>query len=481
MGVGVSQWKLARTVSETGQLGVVSGTALDTVFIRRLQDGDFEGHMRRAMAAFPNQKIVEKVLKSFFIEGGRRAHRPYRLLPLPTIPLDPLHEEIIVLANFVEVWLAKEQHEGIVGINYLHKVQIPHMPALYGALLANVDYVLMGAGIPREIPNLLRCLSKHQPSTMHIPVTCLPGSAFSPTVEHHFVPANRYTPHTDVPLKCPQFLAIISSAALAKSLARHADASVDGFVIEKHTAGGHNAPPRGGLIFDTEGEPVYGARDEVDLEAVRKIGKPFWLAGSCGSPEALAEALKEGARGVQVGTAFAFSRESGFDDLWKRKTIEKVREGQVRIRTNAKASPTGFPFKAIELENTLSDEAVYSSRRRVCDIGLLREIYRKADGSLGYRCPADCTRVFEASGGNPEESAGKRCLCNALLAAAGVGQVRGPSRTEPVYITSGDALMSIKPFCRNDNTPYAAADVICYLTTGVFQRLLPENQTRCPV
>ncbi|MDG4862734.1 hypothetical protein P8605_31820, partial [Streptomyces sp. T-3] len=40
MGVGVSGWQLARAVSRTGQLGVVSGTALDAVLARRLQLGD---------------------------------------------------------------------------------------------------------------------------------------------------------------------------------------------------------------------------------------------------------------------------------------------------------------------------------------------------------------------------------------------------------------------------------------------------------
>ena len=53
MGVGVSNWVLAKAVSLRGQLGVVSGTCVDTLLVRRLQDGDEGGHMRRAMAAFP--------------------------------------------------------------------------------------------------------------------------------------------------------------------------------------------------------------------------------------------------------------------------------------------------------------------------------------------------------------------------------------------------------------------------------------------
>ena len=45
MGAGVSNWRLAQAVSMTGQLGVISGTALDTIFSRRLQLGDPGGHM----------------------------------------------------------------------------------------------------------------------------------------------------------------------------------------------------------------------------------------------------------------------------------------------------------------------------------------------------------------------------------------------------------------------------------------------------
>ena len=53
MGVGISNWRLASAVSRLGQLGVVSGTALDQVLARRLQDGDPGGHVRRSLARFP--------------------------------------------------------------------------------------------------------------------------------------------------------------------------------------------------------------------------------------------------------------------------------------------------------------------------------------------------------------------------------------------------------------------------------------------
>ena len=182
MGAGVSAWTLAREVSRLGQLGVVSGTALDTILIRRLWDGDTGGHMRRAIGAFPSREIGQAVLDRWFRAAGSPAGTPmpapgsadddvapddigsvgeaaarrFRLAPLIGADLKPDRQALIVLANFVEVHLAKEGHDGVVGINYLEKIQFPTLPSLYGALLADVDVVLMGAGIPARDPGCPR-------------------------------------------------------------------------------------------------------------------------------------------------------------------------------------------------------------------------------------------------------------------------------------------------------------------------------------
>ena len=42
--------------------------------------------------------------------------------------------------------------------------------AAYGAMLAGIDVVLMGAGIPREIPHLLDELAEHRPGTVTVDV-----------------------------------------------------------------------------------------------------------------------------------------------------------------------------------------------------------------------------------------------------------------------------------------------------------------------
>src|ERR1044071_9279010 len=82
MGVGVSNWVLANAVCQRGQLGVVSGTCVDSILVRRLQDGDIGGHVRRAMAHFPIPNVAESILGKFFLPEGRPARTPYKALPM---------------------------------------------------------------------------------------------------------------------------------------------------------------------------------------------------------------------------------------------------------------------------------------------------------------------------------------------------------------------------------------------------------------
>ena len=94
----------------------------------------------------------------------------------------------------------------------------------------------------------------------------------------HFDPAE-FMEFPMEPLRRPMCVPIIASNTLATTLVRKANGRVDGFIIEGPTAGGHNAPPRGKMVLNEAGEPVYGERDVVDLAKIRELGLPFWLAG----------------------------------------------------------------------------------------------------------------------------------------------------------------------------------------------------------
>ena len=457
MGVGVSGWRLARAVSETGQLGVVSGTMLDVVVARTLQHGDEGGHIRRALKQFPYQEMADRMVKRYFHEGGIAPDATYRSTPMMTFPPAKPAMELSVLASFVSIWLAKEGHDGKVGLNLLEKSQLPTMSALYGAMLAGVDVVLMGAGIPRQIPGILDRLATGTTAELRIDVT---GADRTFTVE--FDPT-LFCDASPQLLKRPLFLAVVSSPVLAENLRRKSSGKVDGFVVEAAIAGGHNAPPRGTMQLTEKGEPIYGPRDAIEISKFREIGLPFWLAGGYGSNGKLREAKAEGAMGIQVGTVFALSDESGFDPKLKAELIDAIRRNDLSVFTDPSASPTGFPFKVAQLAETLSEPKVYEHRERVCDLGVLRETYMKEDGSVGFRCSAEPVDLYVAKGGDASRTVGSSCLCNSLGASIGLGQRRAGGIIEPPLITLGDDLDSIRGMLSDKQTGFSAKQVIAKL------------------
>ncbi len=458
MGIGVSNWNLARAVSLHGQLGVVSGTALDNVLIRRLQDGDLGGHVRRAMEAFPIPSVASEVMERFFKPEGREEGEPYALPPMYRQVVDNFRDQITTLANFVEVWLAKEGHDNPVGINFLTKVQMPTLSSLYGAMLAGVDYVLMGAGIPREIPGALDRLKNHEPASIRFDVEEDRGGE----PEHLTFDPRQSWDRTPSPLKRPAFLPIVSSHTLASMLARKANGSVEGFVVEGPTAGGHNAPPRGKRMLNERGEPVYGDRDIVDLEKIGELGLPFWAAGGAGHPGEIEKVRERGGVGIQVGTLFAYCQESGLAQKLKDVVLDLCRKGSADVLTEDRASPTGFPFKTVSFCPSLACPDTYSHRQRICDLGYLRVPYRMDSGRIAYRCPAEPVETFRKKGGRVEETENRKCLCNALMANIGLSQPRGEGEEEPPLITSGDDLRTLGEFLEGRDS-YSAADVIEYL------------------
>jgi nitronate monooxygenase len=461
MGAGVSGWQLAREVARLGQLGVVSGTALDTILVRRLAAGDPGGHVGRAIEAFPIPGVGAGVIERYSRTGGAGDDGPgprYKLVPMARATMSDERAWLIVLASFVEVFLAKEGHDGVVGINFLHKIQFPILPGLYGAMLAGVDAVLMGAGIPAEIPGVLDRLARGEPVSVPLDVLDAGDDRF----QIGFDPA-ALCARAGVgvpPVGRPEFLAIVSSATLARALLKKAPGGIAGFVVEAPIAGGHNAPPRGAQQLTYRGEPLYGERDEVDPADMAALGVPFWLAGGFASRAKFEAAVAAGARGIQVGTAFAFCEESGLEPGLRRGFIGAALDGTADIFTDPSASPTSFPFKVAGAPGTMSDPAVYAERPRLCDLGYLRRAYRKEDGTLGYRCPAEPVEDYVRKGGKAEDTAGRKCLCNGLMANIGLGQRRADGYEEPALLTAGNDLACITAFVTPERPSYHAADVV---------------------
>lgn len=450
MGVNISGWRLAKKVSMLGQLGTVSGVIYERVFARMLQMGDPGGHLRRALSHFPFQEHAERVIQAFYVEGGKPENVAFKTVPVFTLDPLPLLKSLTICANFALVWLVKEGHDNSVSINWLEKVAPSHVYAITGAMLAGVNVITMGAGIPFQIPGVIDAILEGGTVSYNVPVEGV--NIKRCTVD--FDPA-KFLGGKLPPMKRPEFLPIIASNLLAGILMKRLPGKgrIGGFVIEEQTAGGHNAPPRKG--------DAYGPKDEVDYPKIKSLGLPFWIGGSKASPEKLKWALSVGASGIQVGSAFALCEESGMEPGNRAKIRKLGFQGKLTIRTDFALSPAWFPFKVAELDGTLSQPEVYEARdreRKCCDHGALATLYERPDGSIGIRCPAEPVGTYVAKGGNEADTVGKVCLCKALLSAAGIG-----NPGEPSVVTLGDDVSFLPHLMADVSSSFRAEDVINYL------------------
>lgn len=89
--------------------------------------------------------------------------------------------------------------------------------------------------------------------------------------------------------------------------------------------------------------------------------------------------------------------------------------------------------------------------------------YRTPEGTIGYRCASEPVSLYVAKGGKVEDTVGRKCLCNALVANVGYAQKRNGQRVENGLVTAGDDLNSIPQFLPQGSSHYSAADVISAL------------------
>lgn len=446
MGVYVSNHRLAREVCLCDQYGTVSGVALERVLARILQMGDLGGEFRRALSHFPYPKMAQKVLNAYFVETGIPKGTLFKGVPVYTINPSDFLISLTVCANFAFVWLAKEGHNNPVTINYLEKISMPHIYAITGAMLAGVDFITMGAGIPIQIPGVIDAIFENRTVTYRVPVDGENIKSYDMSFNHE-----RFFGEKVLFKKKPGFIPIIASNLLASIFVKKLPAgSIYGFVVEEPTAGGHNAPPRKG--------GTYGPKDEVDYQKIAELGLPFWIGGAKATPQKLKWALSVGAKGIQAGSIFALCEESGMESTIRREIRRQGFEGTLQVRTDMCLSPTGFPFKVVALPGTIAEDAVYQARVRKCDQCALVCLCENPNGTIGYRCPGEPEDQFVRKGGKIEETVGKGCICNGLITTAGLGD-----GSEPAVVTLGDDVSFLKHLMDEAQSSYGARDAVSYL------------------
>ena len=410
MGVGVSSWQLAHAVARTGQLGVVSGTALDAVVARRLQDGDPGGHVRR-----PSRLPAAPTWPSgcWTATTGPRGRRgaPYRPTPAARAARRPAPaHELAVVGNFVEVWLAKEGHGGLVGINFLEKIQ---MATPGGRLRRDArrrrlrpDGGRHPARDPAPARRARRAPARHGARRRHRAATPRLVTLDPTTLAPRRRPAAAAPP--DVPRD-----RLLARPGRSTSTAR-TRTRPDGFVVEGPRAGGHNAPPRGKLAARRDrpaGLRPAGRRRPRGARR-RSACRSGWPAATA-SPSGCETALEAGAAGVQVGTLFALCRESGLRRPAARgSSCTGCATARSRCAPTPRRPRPASRSRSPQLPGTLVRRRRCTRPGRGCATSATCASRTPApDGQVGYRCPAEPVDVFIRKGGDRRGRRRARSAC----------------------------------------------------------------------
>ena len=425
MGVRISGARLANMAARLGALGVVSGVGLRHVVVEEVRRGDVE--TIEVAKTFPIARYVDELLA--WAPGGTKWTRP--------VPVDEadlvrggLAQRLSILATYIEVKRAKNGHRGKVGVNVMWKCAVTVLPTILGAMLGGADALICGAGVPIELPEILQGLRAGR--SLAFRPLCGTGT--------HVAIDLAADPMASLlgGLEAPRMIPILSNYAFPRRILDVWEREQGGvrpfaFVLEDHRAGGHNAPPRN--------KESFSEKDDLTsyFDKVLALGVPVYVAGTLaggGTRADFLEWMSRGAYGIQVGSRFALSEESGLRDDLKSALIARNAAGETEVTTEPMVSPTGYPFKVVEMPGTLSDPAVYAARHRVCDKRYLAQSHfeKRPDGTTRetFICPAMPETQFVALGGDIAETPDRVCLCNALLATAGFY-----TEAEPPIITLG--------------------------------------------
>ena len=154
------------------------------------------------------------------------------------------------------------------------------------------------------------------------------------------------------------------------------------------------------------------------------------------------------------------SNDSGLRPDLREQMLELARKNELHVRTDHRASPTGFPFKVVEVAGTIGEKATYEARPRLCDLSYLRTPVVHADGKVQYVCASEPEHKYIDKGQDPADLVDRLCLCNGLMAAVGLGQERADGYHEAPLLTLGSSANEVHEMLERFPNGWTATDLI---------------------
>jgi nitronate monooxygenase len=270
---------------------------------------------------------------------------------------------------------AARSEGGYVGVNIMVALQRDFAASVRGAIDAGADAIICGAGLPTSLPAI-----QDPRDTALIP--------------------------------------IVSSARALEIICRKWEKlgyRPDAVVLEGPLAGGH-------LGFKLEDVALPSNTLEVLLPQVKDVARkhgdfPVIAAGGIFTHEDIVSFLRQGADGVQMGTRFLATDESGADAAYKQAVVNATREDI--LVAGAPGSPCGLPFRVLRT-SPMFVSALQAKRKSLCDKGYV--LMKDAQGRFSQCLAKDRSEEYF-------------CICNGLLSSSGYD----PDAEEPLYTVGSNA------------------------------------------
>lgn len=289
-----------------------------------------------------------------------------------------------------EIELAKHFSKcGNIGINIMVALQKDYESSVKAAIDEGADAIISGGGLPLSLPSI-----KNPKDTALIPIVSSPRS---------------------LELICKKW--------------EKQGYRPDACVLEGPLAGGH-------LGFKVEDIDKEENKLENLLPKVKEIAKkygdfPVIAAGGIFDRKDINNIMELGADGVQMGTRFLVTEESGASMEYKKAVVNAKKENI--IVAYRPGSPCGLPFRIIK-NSPMYISALNRSRKPRCNMGYV--LMKDSEGKL-TKCNAK------------EEDYQSFCICNGLLSSSGYNsEVEEPLYTVGVVAEKVTKIQTVQEIFR---------------------------------